>query len=148
MASGGGSLVDLDGTFFIQLGLFLVTFVFLYAALFRPVIRLIEARREATDGTKARAEAMRLEAIDIADEVHRQVQDIRTSATGERERMVEQARRRERDLMLAAREESRRTIEHARTELEQAGARLRRELEAEVESLAASVGERILGRSV
>ena len=95
--SSGGALVDLDGTFFVQLGLFLFMFVFLYLALFRPAIRLIEARREATDGTKERAIAMRKEAEGFSDEVDRQILDIKSAAILERDRMIEQARRQDRD---------------------------------------------------
>jgi F-type H+-transporting ATPase subunit b len=148
MASGGGSLVDLDGTFFIQLGLFFFMFVFLYALLFRPMVRLIEARREATEGAMDRAKATSAEAEKLAGDVDARIADIRASAAEERDRMVEQARRQERDLMASALEESRGTIEKARLELEERGREVRARLESEVDAMASAVAERILGRSV
>ena len=148
MASGGGSLVDLDGTFFIQLGLFLFMFIFLYAFLFRPMVRLIEARREATEGAMLKARDMSEEAARLSDDVDARILDIRTSAGAERDRMLEQARRQERDLMARAREESRVTVERARGELEKSGEQVRARLESEVDAMASAVAERILGRSI
>jgi len=145
--SSGGALVDLDGTFFIQLGLFLFMFVFLYLALFRPAIRLIEARREATDGTKERAIAMRKEAEGFSDEVDRQILDIKSAAILERDRMIEQARRRDRDQMAAAREKTQNAAQAAREQMKRDGEIVRKELEAEVETLATGVATRILGQS-
>ncbi len=69
----GGSLVDIDGTLFIQLALFLCMFVFLYLALFRPMIRLIEARRDAIEGTRGRAQDMMREAETFTKEIQKQV---------------------------------------------------------------------------
>ncbi len=142
--ASGGSLVDLDGTFFVQLGLFVFMFIFLYLALFRPAIRLIEARREATQGTRERAIAMRKEAEGFSDEVDRQILDIKSAAILERDRIIEQARRRDRDLMAAARVKSQKAVENARTQMKRDGEMVRKELEVEVEALATGVAARIL----
>ncbi len=142
--ASGGSLVDLDGTFFVQLGLFVFMFIFLYLALFRPAIRLIEARREATEGTRERAIAMRKEAEGFSDEVDRQILDIKSAAILERDRIIEQARRRDRDLMAAARVKSQKAVENARTQMKRDGEMVRKELEVEVEALATGVAARIL----
>ncbi|MFO8073709.1 MAG: ATP synthase F0 subunit B [Polyangia bacterium] len=147
-ASGGGSIVDLDATFFIQLGLFFVVFVLLYALLFRPVVRLIEARRAATEGRSRRAEEIGCEAEQLAAEVDSQIADARRAATAERDRMVEQARRHQREVDERAREQSRAEIARAREKMEREGGRVRTELEAEVESLAEKVAGRVLGRSL
>ncbi len=145
--ASGGALVDLDGTFFIQFALFIFIFVFLYFALFRPAIRLIEARREATEGTRERAIAMKKEAAAFSDEVDRQIFDIKSAAILERDRMIEQARRRDRDLMAAAREKSQKAAQNARMQMKRDGEMVRKELEVEVEALATGVATRILGQS-
>jgi F-type H+-transporting ATPase subunit b len=147
-ASGGGSIVDLDATFFIQLGLFFVVFVLLWALLFRPVVRLIEARREATEGRSQRAEEIGREAERLAADVDSQIAGARRAASAERDRMVEQARRRQREVDERAREQSRAEIARARQKMEREGGRVRTELEAEVENLAEKVAGRVLGRSL
>jgi F-type H+-transporting ATPase subunit b len=94
--AASGSIVDIDGTFFVQLGLFMIVSLVLYAFLVRPVVRLIEARREATEGTRERAGGMAEEAAALSREVDGQLLDIRAAANAERIRFIEEARRRER----------------------------------------------------
>ncbi len=146
--TSGGALIDLDGTFFVQFGVFIFMFIFLYLALFRPAIRLIEARREATEGTKEKAIAMRKEAEGFSDEVDRQILDAKNAAILERDRIVEQARRQDHDLIAAARVKSQKAIESARTQMKRDGEMVKKELEVEVEALATGVATRILGQSL
>jgi F-type H+-transporting ATPase subunit b len=143
-----GSLVDIDGTFFVQLGLFLFIFVFLYFVLFRPVVRLIEARRVATEGAKSEAAAFTEETEKLRLEVDSQISDIRSAAREERDRVVEQARRQERELTIKAREESRKAVDTARAEMERRGEDVRGRLQSQVEGFAQSVASRVLGRSL
>jgi F-type H+-transporting ATPase subunit b len=56
------ALVDLDRTFFIQLGIFLVFLVVLNQVLFKPLLRLFERRAQATAGRKEEAAAAAEEA--------------------------------------------------------------------------------------
>jgi F-type H+-transporting ATPase subunit b len=143
-----GALVDLDGTFFVQLGVFLVIFIFMYAVLFRPLIRLLEARRTATDGAREASERMRGETTELREQFEAQVQEVRGTAQAERNKLIEAARRQERELTLKAREESRKAVETARTEMERRGAEVRKQLSGEVESFAGAVATRVLGRSI
>jgi F0F1-type ATP synthase membrane subunit b/b' len=144
----GGSLVDLDATFLIQLGLFFFMFLFLYALLFRPAIRLIEARREATDGTRTRAAAMLDEARHLSADVDGQIRDIREAARAERDRTVEEARRKERQQLEEARTHTRATLDEARARMEREAAAVRKEIEAGIPALAALVADQVLGRTV
>lgn len=146
--AAGGALIDLDGTFFVQFGVFIFMFIFLYLALFRPAIRLIEARREATEGTREKAIAMSKEAEGFSDEVDRQILDVKNAAILERDRIVEQARRQDQDLIAAAKVKSQKAIESARTQMKRDGEIVKKELEVEVEALATSVATRLLGQSL
>jgi F-type H+-transporting ATPase subunit b len=146
--AAAGSIVDIDGTFFIQLGIFTVVSVVLYAILVRPVVRLIEARREATEGAKDRAGRVAEEAAALARDVDHQLLDIRAAANAERIRSVEEARRQEREILERARAESRRAIESARAEMERSAATARAGLQREVDALASVVAARVLGRSL
>ncbi len=144
----GGSLVDLDATFLIQLGLFFFMFLFLYALLFRPAIRLIEARREATEGTRDRAVEMLSEARRIFADVDGQVGDIREAARAERDRFLEEARRKERAQLDKARERTRAAVEEARMRMEREAASARSDLDSRIPALALAVAEQVLGRAV
>jgi len=142
-----GSIVDLDGTFFVQFGIFVVVSVVLYAVLVRPVVRLIEARRDATEGTLDRAGRMSQEAATLKRDVDSQILDIRTAASAERLRFIEEARRQERVVLDRARTESRSAIETAREQMGRSAAEARAGLQREVSALASVVADRVLGRS-
>jgi len=146
--AASGSIVDIDGTFFVQLGIFTVVSVVLYVILVRPVVRLIEARRDATEGTMERAGRMSEEAATLKRDVERQILDIRTAANAERLRFVEEARRQEREILDRARAESRRAIETARAQMEKSASEARAGLQREVDGLASVVAARVLGRSL
>ena len=60
----GGSIIDLDGTVFVQLGMFFVAFVVLYALVFKPMVAVLEAREAAIDGAKDEARHLEQEVKD------------------------------------------------------------------------------------
>src|SRR5207344_235341 len=59
----GGSPVDLDASLFVQLGIFVVAFFMLRALVFKPVMKLFDARVEAMEGSKQEAAAMEQDAV-------------------------------------------------------------------------------------
>ena len=104
--ASSGSLVDLDATYLIQLGIFLVVFLLLRSLLFRPVIRLIEARHDATVVAQQDATKFETEALELEEEVASKLTKIRAEASTEREHLVEAARRRERELLAKTRDDA------------------------------------------
>jgi F-type H+-transporting ATPase subunit b len=144
--AASGSIVDLDGTFFIQLGIFTVVALVLYGALVRPVVRLVEARRDATEGTMERAAGVRERAAAMRRDVDRQILDIRGAASAERVRFIEEARRREREVLDRARGDTRKAIEAARAEMEKSAVQVRSGLTREIDAMATAVAARVLGR--
>jgi len=144
----GGSIVDLDATYFVQLGVFLVTFILLYLVLFRPMIRLIEGRRKATVGTYEEAQSLTEESDRLSADVGKRLEEVRTHAAGERSKMVGEVRQQERERLGEARENARLEVEKAREEMERSGEAVRSELEHEVGALASSVAAQVLGRTV
>ena len=59
LLAGGGSPIDLDGSFFAQLAIFFAAFLILQHLVFRPVTALFDAREAAMEGAKADAENSR-----------------------------------------------------------------------------------------
>lgn len=62
------ALVDLDVTFFVQLGVFLLFFLIMNFLVFRPLGRVLDGRRSATEGAEEEAEAARAEASELVAE--------------------------------------------------------------------------------
>jgi F-type H+-transporting ATPase subunit b len=148
MPFAGGSIVDLDATYFVQLGVFLVTFILLYLVLFRPMIRLIEGRRKATVGTNEEAQSFREEAEQLETDVGKRLDEVRSHASAERVKMVGEVRQQERDRLNAAREAARQEVERAREEMERSGEAVRSELQHEVGAMASAVATQVLGRTL
>jgi F-type H+-transporting ATPase subunit b len=72
------ALLDLDRSLFIQLALFLVTVIALNYLVFKPLFRVLDLRRERTDGMKEKAAAHKARAVSLQaeyEQVYSQVVD-------------------------------------------------------------------------
>jgi F-type H+-transporting ATPase subunit b len=141
-----GSLVDLDKTFFIQLGVFLVMLVILRSLLFKPIIRLIDARHEATAGAVKTAEKLTEEAALLSAEVEKKLAGARTEAIKVRNETLERAKKQEREIGSAAREKAGRIIADMRARASSDMKNARQQLEEETRSMAILLSEKILDR--
>ena len=143
-----GSLVDIDATLFIQLGVFLIMIILLRKLLFAPVIRLVEARYEATDGALSAAKELEEEAGRLNDHVEEELKKVETAATADREAMVEEACVKEREVLRKARDDAHTMLVKMRKKAEEEAASARAALEIEIDSLAAMVVRKVLGREL
>jgi F-type H+-transporting ATPase subunit b len=148
LASGGGSMVDLDATIAIQLGVFLFMLLVLRKLLFQPVIRLIEARREATDGALEAARVLDEEAEALNRKIAAEIDGVRVSAGAERDQMVDEARAGEREMIYRARNEAHDMVTKMRAETETVAAETRRRLAGDVDAIAAMVAAKALDRKL
>ncbi len=147
MASGG-SIIDIDSTFFIQLVIFVVMFLVLRQLLFRPVIRIIEARREETEGKRMAAEEFDEETRKLNKDVEKKISEIKSSASTERAKLVEQSRHQERDLLAKAREDSRSVVEQTKKETSEQTEKVWQTLREEINSFASTAATKVLGRQI
>jgi F-type H+-transporting ATPase subunit b len=104
--TSSGSLVDVDATLFIQLGIFLVMLFLLNRLIFKPVIALIEARREATEGAMTAARALDNEAAALDASLSEKLETTRKSAIEKRDALLQAATDQERMIIGHAREEA------------------------------------------
>jgi F-type H+-transporting ATPase subunit b len=144
--ASGGSLIDLDATFFIQLGIFAVLFFLLRSLLFAPVLRLIEARRIATQGAGLAAAELKAKALQLRAHANSSLEEARSSAMDARAKIVEEARKQAAEIVRQARESSSKSTESARAERDRALETVRISLLADVDALAGAAIFRILGR--
>lgn len=93
-------LVDLDGTFIVQLGIFLLFFILLNFVLVRPMMKAREERYSRMEGARDEAEKLDLRAADVAEEYDTKLDAARRSAVEVREELRAGAET-DRDKMLA-----------------------------------------------
>ncbi|MCA9581574.1 MAG: ATP synthase F0 subunit B [Myxococcales bacterium] len=144
----GGALIDIDGTLFVQLGLFFILFLILKGLVFRPMVALFEAREEAIDGARAEAKKMTKEAAQKGDAFEEQMRTVRTSAQEERDRLRQEGQKLERAMLDKAREETQKMLSESTAKLDSDAARLRGEIRTQVPGLARDVASKLLGREV
>jgi F-type H+-transporting ATPase subunit b len=116
--------------------------------LLRPMLRVLDARAERTDGARRRASRLEEQVREVVARYDARIRDVRQSAEASRREVLEDARRRAAEEALAARSDAETEIARARREVAAAVEEARRGLRAQSEELAREAAARVLGRSV
>jgi len=143
-----GSIIDLDGTIWIQLGLFGIAFLLFRPLIFRPMIALFEARENAIEGSKLEALRLQDEAAAESEEFDEEMRRLRLQAGEERDRLRAEGKRLERTLLDRVREETDKQLSDADKRLSSEAAKLRRDIQASVPALARQIASKLLDREV
>ena len=143
-----GSIIDLDGTIWIQLGLFAVAFFVFRPLIFRPMIALFEARESALEGSKLEALRLQDEASAESEEFDVEMRRLRLQAGEERDRLRAEGKRLERTVLDRVREETDKQLSEADAKLKTEAAKLRSEIDQSVPALARQIASKMLNREV
>ncbi|HSN83054.1 MAG TPA: ATP synthase F0 subunit B [Polyangiales bacterium] len=143
-----GSIIDLDGTIWIQLAFFGIAFLVLRPLIFRPMVALFEARENAIQGAKLEALRLQDEAAAEGEEFEEEMRKLRLQAGEERDRLRAEGKRLERTVLDRVREETDKQLAEAEAKLEREQAKLRAELSQSVPALAKQIASKILNREV
>jgi F-type H+-transporting ATPase subunit b len=144
----GGSIIDLDGTMLVQLGLFFVAYLILYTLVFRPMVALFAAREEAIDGAKEEARRLVAEADGLDANFQQKLDGVRVEAGAQRDALRKEGAQREARILADARAATDAELEAAEKKLEAEAAKLRQDLEAKIPALASEIASRLLARKV
>jgi F-type H+-transporting ATPase subunit b len=144
----GGSIIDLDGTVFVQLGMFFVAFLLLHALVFKPMVALIDAREQAIDGAKDEAKHLEQEVKDKQATFENELRKVRGSAGEERERLRSEGLELERKLLENVRAETGTLVREAGERLTAEAKRVRAELATSQSDLAREIASKVIGREV
>lgn len=143
-----GSIIDLDGTIWIQLGLFGIAFLLLRPLVFRPMIALFEARENAIEGSKLEALRLQDEAAAESQEFDEEMRRLRLQAGEERDRLRAEGKRLERAVLERVREETDKQLTQADAQLASEASKLRSEIQGSVPVLANQIASKLLSREV
>lgn len=147
-ALAGGSIIDIDGTLFVQLAIFFMTFFVLKALVFGPMMKLFEAREKAIDGAREEAKALDKDAKAKGTAFDDELRKVKLAAQEERDRLRADGAHLERQLLEHARKETQSLLTDAAAKLTSERARARGELERQVPVIAKQIATRVLGREV
>jgi len=143
-----GSIIDLDGTIWIQLGLFAVAFLVFRPLIFRPMIALFEARENAIEGAKLEALRLQDEASAESEEFEVEMRKLRLQAGEERDRLRAEGKRLERTVLDQVHRDTDRQLTEADSKLESEVAKLRADIERSIPALARQIASKMLNREV
>ena len=137
-------LVDLDGSYLVQLAIFMVFALILNFLVVKPLGRLQELRYARMDGARAEAEKMNVRAQDANTQYTEKITAARASAVALRESARDAATTEARAKVDAIRSESEKSLEAGRSVLNESATKSREALEQEVETLATLIADELL----
>jgi F-type H+-transporting ATPase subunit b len=144
----GGSPIDIDASFFVQLVIFFVAFFILRGLVFQPVMKLFDEREQAMEGARKQAVEMEREGEQTREKFEAELRRVRQQATEDRDKLRLQAQHLARELTEKARRENTATLSSAKAQLELEAKDARTRTMADVPGLAKQIAEKLLGRSV
>jgi len=141
-------LIDIDGTIFVQLGIFLLVMFLLNRFLWQPYLRVRTERVARVEGYREEAARLDIEAQQRLNRADAALAEARRVGAGERAVARAEAHAREQTLLGEANAAAQRKLAEARTRLAAVVDGERRKLEAESSQVAAAAVRKILGREV
>lgn len=141
-------LIDLDGTLFIQLGLFLLMLAVLSRSLFGPYLKMRGDRDRGIAGARREASEMGDKSRAIVADYETKLAEAKRRGNEERNKLRQEGVAHERELLGRARSEVQGALEIARKKIESDTATGRAALAAEAAPLSRKVASKILGREV
>ena len=141
-------MIDLNATLFIQWGIFVALMVFLHFFLFKPVLRVIDARQAKVEGTFAGAEDLQAKAKKDQDEYQTKLGVAKERLFARTAAIRESATKDAKGLMEKAREEAQAQVESTKERVRNDSEIVRKELVANVDGLAREIAGKILERAI
>ena len=141
-------LIDVDGTVFVQLGLFLILALVLYRFLWKPYLRVRGERVSRVEGYREEAARIDAEAEARLGRLEAELAEARRAGAGERAVARAEALAREHTLMAEAQAAAQKTLADARAQLEATVAGERAKLQQKAAEIGRDAAKKILGREV
>ncbi|MCB9701461.1 MAG: ATP synthase F0 subunit B [Myxococcales bacterium] len=141
-------VVDIDGTAYLQLGIFLLLMLILHPLLFKPWLETRERREQAIAGAVAEAERLTGNASSLGDEYDKKLARVRDEAQGIRNDARKESEATRSRIVTDARASAGRELEVARETAAREAQEAREALQGEIEGLAAEVAGKLLGRAI
>ncbi|MCM0604789.1 MAG: ATP synthase F0 subunit B [Xanthomonadaceae bacterium] len=138
--------LGLDQTFYIQFVLIAILYAFLTIVYFKPFQKLLEKRHKKTVSDRVESERVLAELKEKLNEYEAQMTLAQKKARGRMDEILSDAKKKEAEILGAARNEAKNTTQAAITALTQEKEKIRKSLEAEVESIATQAATKLLLR--
>jgi F-type H+-transporting ATPase subunit b len=139
--------LELNQTFFIELGLFTVLYFILSRLYFKPFLVLFQNRHKRTVEDREAAERILAQANAKLDEYKAILAQEKQAVKKEYDLALNEAKKAEFILLTEARNEAKKITQEAMESMERQKSEIKRLLEKDVDTLAQSISERLLSRN-
>ena len=140
--------LEFNRTVIVEFIIFIFLFVIMSELFFKPFLRLFQLRHKRTVEDREAAERMMAEAEARFEEYKKRLHEERLAAKQEYEAILSAARREEAALLTRAREEAKKIAQEANESIAKQREQLKKQVEADIETLAGGISERLLSRKV
>ena len=141
-------LIDLDGTVFVQWGIFLVTAALLSRFLFRPFLKVRADREAGIEGARQQAETMDEEARARLADYEGRLNKERLIALSDKQALRTEATRYERETSEAAQRQAHARLGEERGRIQAEAETARKQLEPRAAEMSRDIVKKLLGREV
>jgi len=141
-------VIDLNMTLLVQWGIYIALMVFLHFFLFKPVLKVVDARQAKIEGTMAGAEELQTQAARNREEYETKIKSAKERVFARTAAIREAAAREAKEVMDKAREEAMAQVEATRERIQHESEEVRKELLANVDTLARSIAGKLLEREI
>jgi F-type H+-transporting ATPase subunit b len=145
-AGGVHPLIDIDGTIFIQLGLFLLMALVATQLLFKPYLKMREERTAGIEGARREAKELENEAETRMGDYEQRLARARDSALDEQRKVRAVAAAHQREVTDKAREQAAVALAEAHAKVVDETSRARQDLLPRADALARDIVVKLLGR--
>ncbi|MEM9460541.1 MAG: ATP synthase F0 subunit B [Myxococcota bacterium] len=140
-------VVDIDGTMFVQLGIYLALVFILGPLLFKPWLEAQARRAEAIEGALTKSRTMRTEADELAHDYDQRLDVAREKAHGVRSTARKEEEASQAEVLAAARDEANKGLTAERERIAAETEQAREALGGRVDELATEITTKLLGRA-
>ncbi len=141
-------MIEINQSLLIQIVNFIIFLIILNYLIFKPVVRVLEERSQRIDGSMEQARLMEAEIQKKLEDYERRIQEAKSQAADEKERLRRQGESISKDIVEKARKELARDIPIIRKQIASETDRVRRELEKRAQDMARDIACRVLGREI
>ncbi|MBN2231485.1 MAG: ATP synthase F0 subunit B [Deltaproteobacteria bacterium] len=141
-------MIELNAFLLFQWIIFILLMIFLNQFLFKPVLRVVDARREKVEGTRESADQLNARAARNRDDYETRVAETRARLDRETVAVRDETAQAARQEMDRARGEAARLVEDVRGRIEHEYDRVRSQMKDDIKGFAGQISAKILGRNV
>jgi F-type H+-transporting ATPase subunit b len=140
--------IKLNITFFIQIVNFLVFIIVINWVLVKPILKVLDERRNRVEGNEEESERLTAEAEKVIAEYEATLKEARIEANREKDRLRTEGIEREAEIIKTAKEETKKMTDRLKEEIARESSVALTEMKKEAGLLSKVIAEKILEREI